>query len=134
MREIEFRGKDNSVVGIEQKWLFGMLGVDKHGRFNITYTEKHPLGCTPYLQTKTVDPATVGQFTGLFDKDGNKIFEGDILSYDDKPYGQVVYLIGEFRVLKIKPKGYVSLAKYHNVCKIIGIIHDDPNLLEEVGK
>ena len=94
-----------------------------------------------------VDPSTVGQYTGLTDKNGNKIFEGDILSiaqnsdgmgqyyYPPIPYPAHVVVkwdlcswmwevIGE-------DKYYLSFpdAWCHYDCEVIGNIHDNPELL-----
>jgi len=74
MREILFRGKraDNG------EWLVGYL-VGPFTNWK-THCIVQELGGDSW----TVDPATVGQYTGLKDKNGTKIFEGDIFGFDDE--------------------------------------------------
>ena len=68
-----------------------------------------------------VNPETVGQFTGLTDKNGKKIFEGDILSSDWGYKDEV-----EFDSIM-----YAKLeCLFDEDCEIIGNIHDNPELLE----
>lgn len=83
MREILFRGK-----GIETgEWIYGFIihqayfrgvKVDNYLIFNCTDTKDGNI-CSSYL----VDPETVGEFTGLYDKNGTRIFEGDIVYVGD---------------------------------------------------
>ena len=86
MREILFRGKQKNT----DVWLVG----------DLRQWSEHKKGiCDRALKTTLeVDPETVGQFTGLYDKDGKKIFEGDIIAscWQEKEYIQGVVEYGNF--------------------------------------
>lgn len=137
MREILFRGKrtDNG------EWVEGSLHVewsetDRHGnrhRFYRIIDERFSI--------KYVDPETVGQYTGLTDKNGKKIFEGDIVPIVRRPdyfdYAGVDYnaLItfakGGFCITNGK-LGLLCQAVNMGDFEVIGNIHDNPELLEEI--
>lgn len=134
MREIEFRGK-----GIENKWYYGSLIADKYYQPNwqdlrcpkeinvcqIRYKEND--FSTQYCQTEVV-PETIGQYTGLKDKNGKKIFEGDIIENDfgTKFIADMSFEDDDDRTPIIKGR----LPNKH--CRtIIGNIYDNPELLEE---
>lgn len=73
MRTIKFRGKTDS-----GKWCFGYFLHDgQRGRFVIT---------DGLLEINRVNPDTVGQYTGLKDKNGKEIYEGDVLRSDKHPF------------------------------------------------
>lgn len=78
MRTIKFRGKTDS-----GKWCFGYFLHDgQRGRFVIT---------DGLLEINRVNPDTVGQYTGLKDKNGKEIYEGDVLRSDKYPFSCLKY-------------------------------------------
>lgn len=76
-----------------------------------------------------VDPETVGQFTGMTDMNGMKIFEGDIIEWDENEWGS------GFRELVEWNYSLFSMRKndWKEFCKVIGNIHDNPELLKGPG-
>lgn len=123
MRDIEFRGKraDNG------EWVHGYVC-----RYGWTGKENTCI-IVPYyggaLHSIEVDPKTVGQYTGLKDKNGTKIFEGDIilLRGDEEPY-QVVFDESCFHVYD-SSVCYVMNNFYDYEMEVIGNIYDNPELL-----
>ena len=136
MREILFRGQTRrygekvNLKGdkLPGKWVYG--GVfhqnGRGGSYSIIYSydpiEKH-----------TVYADTVGQYTGLTDKNGIRIFEGDIVEIPwRRDYGVVVYEIPECRFeYKMQGDGdFITFEEFASNVRVIGNIHDNPELPE----
>lgn len=75
MREILFRGKRR-----DGKWLYGLYSDDYV--YDTDFPCIMPLRSEPDDFDWAIDRSTVGQYTGLTDKNGNKIFEGDIVRHN----------------------------------------------------
>ena len=122
MREYLFRGK----MIANSKWSEGNLLVSKQGCC-IT-PDATVLG-----SYGAVDPETVGQYTGLTDKNGTKIFEGDIVKYGDTVHNVVfeqrngtAYFGLVYSTLETLSFGYYQDLKQ---IEVIGNIYDNPELL-----
>lgn len=119
MRKIEFRGKN--FVG---KWCYGYYLHDgQRGRHVIT---------DGLLDINGVVPDTIGQFTGLYDKNGTPVYEGDI--FDLREFCiKVVYesKYGRFELRSDVEKGMLHLDKgFCSSFVIVGNIHDNPELMK----
>lgn len=84
-----------------------------------------------------VDPETVGQYTGLKDKNGNRIFEGDIIRYTDflgcDRDAQVIFTEGSFGadhyfISAWLRDGAIGNTELRDVT-VIGNVHDNPEMI-----
>lgn len=138
MREILFRGKSKG----KPEWVYGSLYKEGPQAFILVGGRFYPepsngqsaLGIMDWYE---VFHDSIGQFTGLTDKNGNKIFEGDILKItwsnesfkDGVMKTSVIFWQGNFchsgSMGPLWP--HIIKDKY----EVIGNIHDNPELLEE---
>ena len=120
MREIRYRG-----IGIaERKWVFGSLWFDTRDGVTLIWSEE-------LKYWVRVDPATVGQYTGLKDKNGKEIYEDDILLDESGAYAVVYYSMGSFCV--DFGEGFdlqYFTDRIHEICYVVGNIHDNSELLK----
>ena len=130
MREILFRGqtrrKGQKVwmdgTPVDSNWVEGYGVCMGKGDFSVIYAG-HP------VEKFTVYTDTVGQFTGLTDKNGKKIFEGDIVSYKDE-FGAIEYHEGEAMFVVSFDTWLTDFDHvYGKNLEVIGNIHDNPDLL-----
>lgn len=122
MREILFRGKrlDNDL------WEEGSL------IFPLAHRQTDDPSIGDFWSMVRVDPATVGQYTGLTDKNSVKIFEGDICEID-REYGtfEIIWDNRCTRFALVSDELYFDFDQFNsNEISVIGNIHDNPELLE----
>lgn len=124
-REILFRGKrlDNG------EWVYGYYCEAE--MFDHAGTEYFIIEYSCDGTQHYVDPATVGQYTGLTDKNGQNIFVGDIIKHKCN-FFEIRYSIEQARFLAFLPNGVFNPIALRN-CEVIGNIHDNPELLEVQG-
>lgn len=128
MREILFRGKRTDTG----EWVYGVYMA--HGCYGHTIFNQNLEDGT--LQGFEVIPETVGQDTGLKDKNGKKIFEGDILHKEFYIGWYVGYENGAFRRIPLNDVQRINW-KHHTLhqegletWEIIGNVHDNTELVE----
>lgn len=136
MREILFRGQTRRYgekvrlngEKIKSNWVYGgIFPQNGDGDFAIIYQQE------PTIEKYPVYADTVGQYTGLTDKNGTKIFEGDIVKYGDTVHNVVfeqrngtAYFGLVYSTLETLSFGYYQDLKQ---IEVIGNIYDNPELV-----
>lgn len=154
-REILFRGKSVET----NEWVYGSYILEKYG--NTPYICYFEYGTFVNIKQVEVIPETVGEFTGMTDKNGTKIFEGDIVKtqpFLDRPdsakrkskqfLGIVKHIIHTFKGNEFFPeqkynsywqvKIMEDTGKYNYCswsrfwnCEVVGNKFDNPELIKE---
>lgn len=140
-REIKFRGKrlDNG------EWVYGSYAPNTYDAGKALIITNSPYD--PDYVWEDVDPSTVGQYTGLKDKNGEGIWEGDIFKEDSSRIVRSVFRVPGGLAFEDNPVSfgydhrspvypYSSIAEMQNAswlsqcCEVIGNTHDNPELLK----
>lgn len=129
-REILFRGKSIAHHGMKEEWVYGFYSNFKgvNGRTHYISDDNR--------RSVAVQTETVGQYTGLKDKKGTKIFEGDIIKrklftwrvfWFDRCAG--FYISND---MTTSPSSITPITNDIIIrCEVIGNIYDNPSLLKE---
>ena len=147
MREILFRGRRKGCG----EWCYGFFTLREFKAPAIFVPSKEPLEYAKYFGIRyCVEPETIGQFVGINDKNGKKVFEGDIIKfhkyrYEPDWYGAVSYDRCCYVVKGIMPLSYekrkdkkaekcpfeIQLSGIDKTTiEVIGNIHDNSELTE----
>ena len=140
MREIKYRGKPKdtktngnwvycSIITPTHNFLYTIFGyyIYQLNKTNFFTNIKKPKDGYTLILCE-VEPKTVGQYTGLKDRNGKEIYEGDVV---DKGY--IEHWKGMFLVMQHNGQCWSNLAWCHNEIEVIGNIHDNPELLDRGG-
>ena len=126
MREILFRGKSKN----SNEWVQGgILQTENRAEIYVPHDSYGAIAEPPFCDVEIVevDPETVGQYTGLTDRNGKKIFEGDILKGVQDDLFIMKWHRGQFIAENVKDWLFAFKGQ---AGEVVGNIHDNPELLE----
>ena len=127
VENIKFRGKSKKTV----EWLYGDLIRNVEGAFAIV--PPYEISMNNYYRNYVVDKETIGQYTGLKDKNGREIYEGDILCYRDAKFQtHIVYHNGGFYFSHFGGTTFTAIGDHEiNKYTVVGNIYDNKELLTQ---
>ena len=130
----KFRGRSVEAFS-EEEWKYGYLIEDEGYSFIINQVIEANEQYITIGSWCPVNPDTLGQSTGLKDKNGKEIFAGDIVKmakdvYSEPTYYEVVRHRGGAYRLESKQHG-CELWLRHTDCKVVGNIYENPEFLED---
>ena len=131
VREIKLRGYCKSTKG----WLYGNLVHYKEG-FDMIYYQKPN---ESYMYGDVVDIKSIGQYTGLKDKKGKEIYEGDIVKSISGKIGYVIFLQQEMGYVVVWDNCDTRLGHRNRgggyecdgSIEVVGNVYDNPELVEQ---
>ena len=140
MRKIRFRGQ---TVDTKELIYGDLIQTEKDFKNVVEILDWSKVGCKPE-KSLVVNPETVGQFTGLTDKNGIEIYDGDIITVNSKIVKQVRindYFLAvqvankeDLKLIDIldpwQTPGEVWWNDFGREIIVIGNIHDNPELLQ----
>lgn len=134
MREIKFRGKHIHTLPankhLDGRWIYGYLCSENY------------INSTELGREFLIAQETITQYTGLKDKNGKEIYEGDIILYVDEvigeqkvseiKYNEIYAFFGILNKNKKWGTQYLIISEIiSKKCEVIGNIFDNPDLLKE---
>lgn len=140
MRDIKFRGQSINTVGGGRpikEWVYGCLIIDESREDKYRYRIQPKEGDQFYAPP--VIPETVGEYTGINDKNGTKIYEGDIVAGTEHRGNTVTYENGAHKTnewdveikyaVEFNPPCLQRVLHDRSFCEVIGNIYQNPDVL-----
>lgn len=132
MREIKFRAKGTN----SDEWVYGnLISMDIDGTQSFIlpfYNGSSTMSCREliYSRMEPIKFETIGQFTGLFDKSGIEIYEGDVVNIIAHNYKYINLVVGfKLGSFTVEKDGTIYFMNGFDNFEVIGNIHDEKELL-----